>query len=291
MSKVVCNISNSGSMFMVNDALKDSLFSIGTTGVLTCVLGPDHNNPNIIYQEVLVTKRGKKGKKRIEAQTLLTPIYKIPRLSIEDIVPKSTERKGFVDVDVDSAEVTKPLDSLNNDDFIAWLYARLKFLNRLDQLIYPGNHPTELTHAISKSIGLNNNKYMSVWPKTGKLKNFFNEIELRYNSGDEGLIAEEYTSPAAKLVLLHELRRLENMLIIPRLEHQQRIYGILSDAIVFIEKLVTEKKDIEGKEDILLLLKETKAMSENKQLSIKDAVVKRLKMVVSARNMLGNDEF
>ena len=285
METLQCSINPSGNFFTINDNIKDSLFSVGSAGVLSCVLGSDHNNPNIVYQDVIITRRGKKGKRRLENVTLLTPIFKIPELAIEEIIPKSTERKGFVDIDVNDDTTTETIARLSDYDFVSWVYARLKFINRLDQVCYPGNNPTHLTDTIASSIGLNNNKYVSVWPKDGRLASFFNDITAQTQHGGGDMPLDDYVTVDSRFALLMSLRKLETSLVIPRLSHQQRICSIFVEALDFLEKTVAGKK-IKNIEE---MISKTREETTTKIANIEKAITARLGILVKSRKLLENE--
>lgn len=285
METLKCSINPSGNFFTINDNIKDSLFSVGTTGVLSCVLGSDHNNSNIIYQDVVITRRGKKGKRRLENVTLLTPIFKVPELAIEEIIPKSAERKGFVDIDVDEDTTIETIKTLPDYDFVSWVYSRLKFIHRLDQVCYPGNNPTRLTDTIASKIGLNNNKHVSIWPKDGRIVNFFNDISAQAQHGGGEIPIDDYVTQESRTSLLLSLRKLEASLVIPRLAHQQRICSIFVDALDFLEKTLSEKKT----ENVEKMIKNTREETVMKINNIEKAIKARLDILVKSRKLLENE--
>jgi len=280
-SKVVCSICTVGTPFIINDNLKDSTFSVGTTGFLGYILGPDHNNPNIVFQNTLITKRGKKGKRRLENGILLNPIYKFPGLPIEDIIPKMPERKGFVDIDINDFE-TVGLINRCGDDFVAWLLARSNFAAELDEKSnFPQGH--KIAQVLSTS-----NRQVYVWPKEGKLYTFRATAETMYNGGHEYQLAEEFLSINGKRLLLSELKQIEMLLTIPRLEYQRKVCNVLIDALEFIHATIADKA-IKDKDNIVSMINSTRDQNIKTRTAVETTIDTRLSQIVAHRKLINVD--
>ena len=89
------NIVRPGIMFQVIKPTKDSIFGIGTTGFIGYVKGQDQDFPNVVFYEVIRTRRGKSGKARLESGEISTPIFFPKYKDLETVFPK-IDRKHFI---------------------------------------------------------------------------------------------------------------------------------------------------------------------------------------------------
>ncbi len=238
-----CNIQPAGCPFMVTDELKDSLLPPKTTGFISYVMGPDHNHPNIVFQQVVTTRRGKGGKHRINNNTLLCPIFKVTGIDSNIMFPEKEERKHFVNLDTVPSQTVSIIgknDPIDNN-FLAWLLARSLLVKELDQAVYNSDH------RIMKIASLNSGqRQVRVWPKDNKntLKVFVNHIEGYRNNDEIDIIHESFCLPEIKDNLLKDIKAKELLLLIPKMEYQQKVSKVLLDALSWVESFISKNKDL-----------------------------------------------
>lgn len=282
-----CNVQSCGIGFQVTDLFKDTTFQPGTTGFLSYIMGSDHNHPNIAFQQVVTTRRGKTGKARINSNMILSPIFKLPDVDSEVLFPKTDERKEhFVDI-VCEPDITAKLigpDAPIDEPFLSWVFSRCLLVRELDKANYPGDHK------IMSSVGLGGGgKQVYVWPKdkANVIRKFADQIERWHNEGRTDSIIEEFSNPEAKQRLLHQLRTIESALIIPRMEYQRKVSGMLLDALDHLSKFVNNKDNkIKTKDDLNASIKLTKKNIKGQRDVAAKIINNRLETTAKNRKLL-----
>lgn len=280
-----CSVQACGLPFIVTDTLKDTTFQPGTQGVLSYVMGPDYNNPNIVFQQVVTTRRGKTGKARMNINMILSPMFEVPGVEFEEMFPKTDDRKHFIEIDVDnqlSAPVMGVDDPVDNN-FLSWLFARCLFVRELDKAVYPPDHQ------IMKTLEMGGGKSVYIWPKDklDVLKQFTGNIERWYNDGATDSIAEVYSNNTVKPQMLNQLRAIESALIIPRLEYQRKVNGIMIEALNYISKHINNKaKKVENRTEINRSLKKTRQIVKAGRSALDATIKNRLSVISKNRKLL-----
>lgn len=281
-----CNIQPAGIPFSVTEKFKDTVFSPGTTGLTSYIMGPDHNNPNILFLQVVTTRRGKGGKPRINNNMILTPIYKVPRISDELLFPKAGDKKHFVDIELDLKATPKIFGQNNpiDDNFLACLLSKSLFMRELDKVVYPPEH------RIMESLGMvGERKQVFTWPKekTDKLKNFVANVERWHNEGATDSIFEEFSNEASRQILLSSYQKVEAALVIPRLEYDRKICEVLLDALKYIEETVSNKKNkVADRNNLVGTIKNTRKEVQATQKRIGTLIDTRLGIIRNSREIL-----
>lgn len=289
MSKKVtpleCTIQPCGLPFQVTDTLKDTTFGPGTQGLLSFIMGPDYNNPNIVFQKVITTRRGKNGKSRMNLNMILSPLFKVPGVDFNAMFPKAGDRKHFIDIVVDK-EVTGNVMPLNDDldpNYLAWMFARCLFVRELDKAVYPPEHQ------IMSSLNMGGTKRVYVWPKEklNKLKRFVESIERWYNEGAQDSIMETFGGEQNKHEMLADLRAIEAALLIPRMEYQRKVNSVLVDALNYVSKFVNDKankvKDLAAVNESI---SESRRIITAQKASLDGVIKTRLKTIANNRQLL-----
>ncbi len=279
-------ISTPGTIFKVGDGIKDTTFSPGTHGVLSYIVGPDYNNPNVVFHKVVTVRRGKRGKERFNVNVLLSPIFTLPGVEMDWLIPTDVERKHLVDMHVKKS-ITKNILSKKTTDnfsFLGHALSRALLAVELDKAVYPSGDK------IMQTIGLPGHKEVTIWPKskTSMLKRFVREAENTYNEGNKNSLYDYYCSEEGRITLLTELKTVESCLIIPRLEYQRRIAGVMIEALDYIRTRLNEASKTE-RPDKTQLLKQviaTKKIVKNKEYNVTKAIDTRLSAIIHNRKVL-----
>jgi len=279
-------ISTPGTSFEVGDGIKDTIFSPGTSGYLSYIVGPDYNNPNVVFHKVITTRRGKRGKERFNVNILLSPIFTLPGVEMDWLIPTDVERKHLVDMRAIKG-ITKDIISnkiTSNFSFISQTLSRALLTAELDKAVYPS------ADKIMQTVGLPGHKEVTIWPKskTSMLRRFVREVETSFNDGNQEGLYDYYCSKKARLQLLHELKNVESCLIIPRLEYQRKISGVMLEALDYIQEKLNEASKTErpDKAQLLRQVNATRKVIKGKEHNATKAIDTRLAAIVTNRQVL-----
>jgi hypothetical protein len=279
-------ISTSGTAFRISNGIKkDVTFSPDTKGFLSYIIGPDYNNPNIVFHKVVTIRRGKRGKERLNVNILLSPIFNLPGVRAEWLIPADVERKFLVDI-VTLKGVTTNIISpkiTNNLSFIGKILSRALLTVALDKVLYSSNDK------IMQTIGLLDHKTMNVWPKnkTSQINTFVKEAESLFNENNQDIIYDNYCNEEARAALLKELNDIDVCLAVPRLEYQRKVLNVMLEALDFIKTKLNEAS-IKERPDKVQLLKRvgiTKKGINNRKHNVSKAIDTRLITIVQNRKI------
>lgn len=274
------SVQSTGDFFLVTNKIKDTIFPPGTAGFMSFVAGAGNKNPNVAYHKIITVRRGKKGKERLNINTIKTLIFNLPEISLSEEELKNQEYKNIIDIDLTTNNINKEITTLseykNNLQFLGWLLSRSLLVKELNSVVYDGNNKiiqhTEASHKyMNNKINILNNH------KKSRLTEFISNIVECFNNGDLDYINDRFTNKATKFMLINELRTAETQLIIPRLEYQNRVCSVLLNALKSIETKVNE--------DNLKLIKNTIKSITNKQKFIDKTILLRLEKIVSLRQL------
>jgi len=276
-------ISSPGTIFQLGEEIKDSTFPPGTEGYISYIMGPDHNNPNVVFHQVVTIRRGKKGKPRINVNIILSPIFSLPGVPMEFLVPLDVERKHLVDMAV-VKHATKNIlaeTTTNEVSFLGQTLARALLAVELDKAIYPSNN------RIMQTVGLPGHKVVNIWPKskTSLLSRLTKETERLMDDGETGRLFNDFCNLDARISILNELKLVESCLTIPRLEYQRKVTTVLMAALDYIKIKLKEASEVEvpNKEELLKIVNNTKKMVKNKEYNVNKAIDTRLEAIVKNR--------
>lgn len=179
---------NVGTKFVVTEESTDSIYGPGTTGFVSFVKGRDRDYPNVVFLQVVITKRGKTGKDRLDTAEISTPIFDINSEEVKKILPEE-KRRYYVHIKV--FPVNNYTINMATLDFVAWASAYTQYIYKLGLRAEP----------------------LQVWPKDSK--NILNEmlvINDTYNENHE-LIEEKFSSEDFRRDLVMKIRKKESALI------------------------------------------------------------------------------
>ncbi len=274
-------INAAGSLFIARDSIKDSTFPPGTKGCNSFIMGPDSANPNIVFHKVITTRRGMKGKPRLEFDVILSQIFDVPALE-EFYNDEETDRKGFVSIDTTS-ELNNTLIQRTRDDdvtFIASILSRGIFAKELDNKTYSHEN------MVMQKVGLYDYKEMNVWPKKDTLLNKLVSSTLSwFGHGDFEHVRGLFCTKEGKKAVLAELIDVETRLMIPRLVYQRKINTVLQDAIKEVQRRLNDN-NIKNKGELLKLAKNTKQILKSQDHKLLTLINERLSNIVGKRKLV-----
>jgi len=123
------NILRPGEKFIITDKSTDGRFLPGSTGFISFVKGVDQQFANVVHFSVVMTKKGKSGKERIEMADMSTPIFE-PSLPEGELTIPGPDRRYFTRME----HIINNVDSvrkMTTYDFMGWALARTKFIHKL----------------------------------------------------------------------------------------------------------------------------------------------------------------
>jgi hypothetical protein len=238
-----------GTMFKVTSPTKDSTFGVGTLGCISHVEGSDRTFPNVIYYNVVIIRRGKTGKARLELSQISTPVFTPECENSEYILPK-TDCKGFVFVEYRHDLIGKSILKFEDQLFLAWAYAYTKYLSRL--------------HSLTTKV--------QIWPHNeDHILNTIDRLQTKFVDDSQTTI-ETYTTTQFRKKAVVETRHFEAMLAGCGIDYLCRTMRIKKGAI---NTIVVHDKDIK--------LKDIKTAKHNLELA-KNKLMK-LENIAKARKM------
>ena len=120
------NIFNTGTKFILTENRSGgNQYGVGTTGFVICLEGDDFEFKNICHMDVIVTRRGKTGKDRIEETVLSWPIF-----NTEANIP-SPEKPMNNFVIVEKETINTSISTLSGIDFLGYMVAYTRFIKKL----------------------------------------------------------------------------------------------------------------------------------------------------------------
>lgn len=123
------NIFRPGERFFITDKSTDGKFIPGSIGFVSFVKGVDQQFPNVVHLSVVITKKGKNGKERIEVGDLSAPIFDV-ELTKDNIELPGPDRKFFTHIEHMPIGITN-LSDMCVYDFMGWAFSKAKFLHKL----------------------------------------------------------------------------------------------------------------------------------------------------------------
>jgi len=280
---LTCSLHAPGTPFTVKETIKDNTFIPGTYGFISLLSGPDYTLHNIGFLKVIILRKGKKGKARINTNNILTPLFQLPEDKYpEKLIPTEEELKYLVGIETEENRVINMCDKNTSDDeFLGWLLARTLFAYELSKVTYPSDNK------IMRVLGINGGQRMVAWCNKGALlEKFRKEIENPFNDGEMDRMYGKYCTQEAKFELLTQLRKVEARLIIPRLEYQRRVNEVLMGALKMMEVTIQEEKDFNNKENTVEKIIATKEWVKTNGDVIKSAIYQRVGLISKNREIL-----
>lgn len=295
MDLLETTICDSGTPFTIGNEVKDGTFIPGSSGFMSMTLGPECTCPNVMFYKAVIVRRGKGGKDRFEQVMLLAPIFKLPGVPLTFLIPENEGRQHFVDISVRHAPINLSSEYDNNNGTLKFveeglgingvvgcLKAKTMFLKELDNVTKAANHP------LAEKIGTAG-VMQNVWPnKHSSLNTFDKNIDHLYNSNELAHIRNEFCISPNIENLLNEIRRVEALLMLPRIEHLSKVEMVAVSALKYImEKLKSsDGKKLKNSKELIAMTERTMAVVEDKRKFLSNLIDKRMNCIYKNRKLL-----
>lgn len=248
MDKLIAlsNIVQTGTTFEVVAPTKNTTFGIGTKGVVSYVEGYDKDFKNVVYYKVIIMRRGKAGKKRIELKQISMPIF-IPKCSnLKYILPKANH-KHFVFADINRRFTEQNILEFDNHLFLAWTCAYGKYLYKL--------------HSVIRKI--------KIWPKDkNHILNTINNIQRKFTDNQTDAL-NTYTSNKFRKLAITEIRLFEATLSGCVIDYLYKLANLEKNAI---STIISNYKKIRIKD--VSLYKQFLELTVKNKIDVFDKILK-----------------
>jgi len=282
--KIRSNIGQAGTEFSVIDGKANTSLLTGTKGMTSFVLGSDHGCPNVLFQNCMVSRRGKAGKDRMEQVTLITPLIDIEDMPMDILVPNIDNYKQLVVIE--TGQEDKAVDKMNDNDCILWLYTNFLFLRELC------NVKVNKNSKLYGKLPFNPDKMINLWRvEDGNeiMMSFMENVVDLFESGGDGdlkYINDNYISN--KVHLMSSVRRLYHRNTLVHIDYMIKVLMLEIGAIEYIMKNISSKKDSLKDFDVDELFKELKDRSKMLKDMKKELTNKIDKKISSFANNMTN---
>jgi len=216
--QVQTNILNPGIKFVVLDEPKDGAFPPGTTGFMGCLTGKSSRNNHVYSAQVVIIRKGKGGKDRVDVNSINTPIFLTDEMqenkAYHEVLPFGA--KYYVHIKTVPMENT--LLAMSNIDFIGWAGAYNQYVQNLTGF---SNHPFR-------------------WPedKSNPL-NITSRLNERW-ANDPGHLLDLFSSKEFRVKTVNVIRKTEASLIKCVASYQYRLAQTIKAAAIQLARYADE---------------------------------------------------
>lgn len=198
-----------GVKFTITNKFKDGTFTPGSMGFTSSVLGIDHDHQNVAEIQVIIIRKGKAGKHRLNQNILLVPIFLLDNKNFMKLLPVGT-KKYFVQME----RVESPIDTMEMApiDFMGWSSAMALRLEKMSRDCHHRRWPNASSNPLNKILRANES---------------FDE--------DPDYFMKELANEDSRSSFVHELRRMDSSMIRIHLLFNLRRADCELDASEFLE--------------------------------------------------------
>lgn len=203
------SILSTGNKFIVTDETNDNTFGSGTTGIISYVKGVDIKCPNVVYLCVVILKRGKHGKQRLDIGTISTPIFNFENMgSSKLMVDEKRKYYVYIEPKVSSVYTIYEMDDL---DYLGWALSWTGYLYRLSQFTKP----------------------FYVWPSKDTIVGKMVDVHLYWNGAPKET-ANVFCPNKKREDFIKQMRMLEATLTNCSLSYMSKVSNLEIDALNYL---------------------------------------------------------
>lgn len=211
MGEFKSNLLGPGTKFQVTENSKDTVIGPYSTGFISCIRGVDSENPCVIFYDVIINRRGKSGKDRLETSTIMSPIYEYDGKIYKEMLPEE-DLAGYVHIE--EINENNFIEKMSNIDFLAWSNAYSSYIYKLS----------------------GRSKYINLWPEdnTNIIKEMYN---ARGPYQEDPIGFSDYFGKLDKRIeFIKEIRLLEAKLVKTRIDYAKKVATIEQQALKHIQQ-------------------------------------------------------
>ena len=153
MELLQSGILNTGTKFTISDRVKNPTHIPGTVGFISYFGRLDDSYQNVINVTVVLIRKGKTGKDRIEFSRLEIPIFTFDSEAFSKIMPTTENRKDFVYIEEEGNQYENLMD-VSPLDFAGWATAMASKLKQMSVKCKHSKWPSENKNPINKILRL-----------------------------------------------------------------------------------------------------------------------------------------
>lgn len=139
-----------GAKFIVLDTSKDKTYSPGSTGFVSYIKSLDDNYQDVAKVSVVITRRGKGGKPRLEKIIAYQPIFIFEGENFAKLLPTEGSRKYYMDIGRDSDPIVD-INDMSGLDFLGWAAAMAEKLKRMSENCKHRRWPEDKGHPVNRA--------------------------------------------------------------------------------------------------------------------------------------------
>lgn len=205
------NVFAPGTKFVITDKSKDTKYTPGTTGFVVYVKGTDEGYVNVVHFLVVITKRGKTGKDRVEMGNISTPVFDTNFGKEPQLMPPD-DRSRYVYINRLQDNI---VDLRNNSpiDVLCWAFSKSLYLHRL-----------------YTSVPLQN----KTWPSSeDNLLNWILDLENKFIDNSTSIL-ENYKQVGKIKAIAYEVTHMESKLTRIHKGYLQKIVALERNSLEFL---------------------------------------------------------
>ena len=183
-----------GAMFKITDAVKDTAFQSGSLGFVSYIVGVDDSYQDLAKISVVIIRKGKGGKDRIQNSTIYSPIFYVDHKGFNKLLPEEGSKKGYVQIERDIPIATDVM-VVNPMVFIGYGVALSKQIRYMSSRCKHKKWPEAKSHPINVMR---------------HLPDYFEE--------DTAILIEKYSTNKFRSDFIVEIRRMASSLVRVQIE-------------------------------------------------------------------------
>jgi len=254
-----------GSMFTVkpND-IKEMQFSNGSKGYFSYILGTNDDNPNIIYNNIVLTKKGMKGKDRLTTGTLITAFYTCNDEEVNELILN----KDYQYIPVTTHDI--PLTSIHlfhPVEFFGWILSNTQLHRKLDGK----NHDLFLNNINHDNMG----KHLFIFEYSNLLTEFNQDIESLFDTDNMTNVMSKFFTYENRNKLIYELRRQNSLFMLSYNDYILNLCSIENTALSYMKNII-ETSNIKNKELYIKEIVSLQLITRQKRDNISSKITSKL---------------
>ncbi len=146
-------ILDSGTKFMISNKVKNPHYIPGSVGFVSHLGGLDDSYQNVISMTIVITRKGKSGKERLDLSRIKVPIFTFDSDNFAKIMPTIENRRDFVYIDKQETQYNNLME-VSSLDFLGWAAAVSKKLRIMSSMCKHSKWPSSNKNPVNRMFRL-----------------------------------------------------------------------------------------------------------------------------------------